>query len=74
MSVEIPYWWLVIPRSSKHFWLAEANFPRGTTNQKHYPGLEFLRSFLKRHFEEKPVMDTSAVFSDYLKFSPTQTA
>ena len=28
-SAEIPY----------YFWLVESNFPRGTTNQKHYPDL-----------------------------------
>ena len=26
-----------LPRSGLGFWLAEANFPRGTTNQKYYP-------------------------------------
>ena len=39
-------------------------FPRGTTNQKHYPDLgqwpvistEFLRSFLRRHLAGKPVV------------------
>ena len=33
---EIPYCWRVTTRSGP-FWLAEANCPRGTTNQKHYP-------------------------------------
>ena len=28
-----------LPRSGYHFWLVEANFPRDTTNQKHYPDL-----------------------------------
>ena len=28
-----------LPRSGQCFWFAKANFPRGTTNQKHYPGL-----------------------------------
>ena len=27
------------PDLGRGFWLAEANFPRGTTNQKHYPDL-----------------------------------
>ena len=26
-----------LPRSGEWFCLAEANFPRGSTNQKHYP-------------------------------------
>ena len=35
MCEEIPYWWhIIIP-----YWLAEANFPSGTTDQKHYPDL-----------------------------------
>ena len=28
-----------LPRSGWCFWLVESNFPRGTTNQKHYPDL-----------------------------------
>ena len=28
-----------LPRSGYCFWLVEANFPRGTTSQKHYPDL-----------------------------------
>ena len=28
-----------LPRSGQFFWLVESNFPRGTTNQKHYPDL-----------------------------------
>ena len=28
-----------LPRSGLCFWLVETNFPRGTTNQKHYPDL-----------------------------------
>ena len=28
-----------LPWSGQCFWLVEANFPRGTTNQKHYPEL-----------------------------------
>ena len=28
-----------LPRSGWCFWLAEVNFPRSTTNQKHYPDL-----------------------------------
>ena len=42
--------------------LAEANFPRGTTNKMYYPDLgsdayismEFLPVFLRRHFAVKP--------------------
>ena len=48
------------PDLGSAFQLAEANYPRGTTNQKYYPevlasdihvtSMEFLRSFLRRHF------------------------
>ena len=33
-----------LPRSGQCFWLVEANFPRGTNNQRHYPdlGMKFL--------------------------------
>ena len=33
------------------FWLAEANFPYGTTNQKHYPDLDKVMRY--RHFAGK---------------------
>ena len=29
-----------LPGSGSCFWLVESNFPRGMTNQKHYPGLD----------------------------------
>ena len=55
--------------SVKNF--VESNFPRGTTNQKHYPDLgsdassvwDFLRSFLRRHLAEKPVVASPTVGS-----------
>ena len=34
-SAEIPYWW----RVTSQIWLVEANFPLGTTNQRHYQDL-----------------------------------
>ena len=39
MSLEFLYWWLYAsqPRYGYCFWLVEANFPWGTTSQKHYP-------------------------------------
>ena len=42
ISMEIPCWCddASLPRSRYCFWLAEANFPRGMTNQKHYPDLD----------------------------------
>ena len=38
-SAEIPYWWRVTTQIwvESKFWLVESNFPRSTTNQKHYP-------------------------------------
>ena len=40
-SAKIPYWWDITTQIwvVLQFWLAEANFPRGTTDQKHYPDL-----------------------------------
>ena len=34
-SVQLPYWW----RVTTQIWVVEANFPHGTTNQKHNPDL-----------------------------------
>ena len=49
-----------LPRSGSYIWLVKANVPRGTNNQKytqwHVICVEFLRSFLKRHFTGKPVV------------------
>ena len=60
-----------LPGSGKCFQLVEANFPRGATEQKHYPDvgsdtenifcLKFLQSFLRRYFTEKPVVTSSNV-------------
>ena len=36
-SVEIPYWWRVTYQIWVLLLIVKANFPRGTTNQKHYP-------------------------------------
>ena len=36
---EIPYWWRVTTEIWGRFWLVEANFSRGRTNQKHYADL-----------------------------------
>ena len=49
-----------LPRSGSYIWLVKANVPRGTNNQKytqwHVFCVEFLRSFLRRHFTGKPVV------------------
>ena len=49
-----------LPRSGSYIWLVEANVPRGTNNQKytqwHVICVEFLHSFLRRHFTGKPVV------------------
>ena len=39
IDVEIPYWWRVTTEIWGRFWLVEANFSRGRTNQKHYADL-----------------------------------
>ena len=36
-SVEIPYWWRVTYQIWELLLIVKANFPRGMTNQKHYP-------------------------------------
>ena len=64
-----------LPRSGWCYWLASANFQRGTTNQKNYSDLgsdvssvwNHLRSFLRRHFAGKPgeCREMSAVFPGY---------
>ena len=36
-SVEIPYWWRVTYQIWVLLLIVKADFPRGTTNQKHYP-------------------------------------
>ena len=49
--------------------LAEANFPRGTTNKMYYPDLgsdayismEFLPVFLRRHFAVKPPVGSRSI-------------
>ena len=49
-----------LPRSGSYIWLVKANVSRGTNNQKytqwHVICVEFLRSFLRRHFTGKPVV------------------
>ena len=60
-SSEIPYWW----RITTQIWVVLLiGWKFASTNEKHYPDLgsaydismEFLRSFLRRHFVGKPVV------------------
>ena len=60
-----------LPGSGRWIWLAEARFPRGTANRKHYSDLglwhvismEFLQSFNRSHFAGKPVATSSNIHS-----------
>ena len=81
-GAEIPYWWqLSLPRSGYCFWLVETNFPRNTTNQKHFPDLgsdivismKFLRSFLRCHFTGKPLV-TSRNIGCFLRLLPHEVS
>ena len=59
LSAEIPYWWRVTTQIKWCFWLVQANFQRGKTNQKslwRVISKEFLRSSLWRHFPGRPVV------------------
>ena len=60
-SSEIPYWW----RITTQIWVVFLiGWKFASTNEKHYPDLgsayvismEFLRSFLRRHFVGRPVV------------------
>ena len=46
-----------LPRSGKSFCLAEANFPRGSTNQKHYPDLGSNPSSVRNFFANRILDD-----------------
>ena len=64
-----------LPRTGQCFSLAKANFPRGTTNQKHYPDLDsdassvwnFCARFLDviSRGNQRSCGEMSAVFSGY---------
>ena len=65
-SSEIPYWW----RITTQIWVVLLiGWKFASTNEKHYPDLgsaydismEFLRSFLRRHFVGKPVVTSRNV-------------
>ena len=69
-------WWRI---TTQCFWLV---VPRGKfvlTNQRHYPHLgsdtwfctEFLRSFLRRHFEGEPVVWGRKMLADFSGYTTT---
>ena len=51
-----------LPRSVSYFWLVEANFPHGTTNQKHCPNLCSASDWLKQiSLMAQPIRSTAQI-------------
>ena len=57
-NAKIPYWW----RLTTQIWVVLLiEWSRFPTNQEYCPSMEFLRSFLRRHFAGKPVVESQNV-------------